>query len=343
VSVSILFEHDDKGVNMTSNERRAILPFLILMGVCLCGLGAQPVRWFKGNTHTHTTNSDGNELPRRVVRWYQDNNYNFVVLTDHGIRTEIRTLDTDPNDDFLVIAGEEVTDSFENRPAHLCAINPDSVVDARHGKSMTDTLQNDVDAIRAVGGLPQINHPNWRWSFTDREMAPLKEVRLFEVYNFNKDCNNFAAGGYAGMEEIWDRLLSRGLVFFGVASDDTHSYLGDFLPQKASPGKGWVMVRAGELTPTAVVRALESGDFYSTCGVLLDDVRADDHQYVVKIQPQGTAKYTTFFIGREGKILKADHNLVATYTCRGDELYVRARVVCSTGDFAVTQPFFLKK
>lgn len=328
---------------MASTKKKAVLLSLVLMTAGFSGLEAQPERWFKGNTHTHTTNSDGDELPRRVVRWYQDNNYNFVVLTDHGVRTEVRTLDTDPNDDFLVIPGEEVTDSFENHPVHLCSLNPGSSVTACHGKSITETLQNNIDSIRAAGGLPQINHPNWRWSFTDREMSPLKNVRLFEVYNFNKDCNNFAAGGNPGMEEIWDRLLSRGLIFYGVASDDTHTYLGDFLPHKMTPGKGWVMVRAAELTPPAVVQALENGDFYSTCGVVLDDVRADDRQYFIRIRPQGTGKYTTFFIGKEGRILKTDNSLTAIYAFRGDESYVRARIVSSAGDFAVTQPFFLKK
>ena len=27
-------------------------------------------RWYKGNTHTHTLNSDGDSTPDDVVRWY---------------------------------------------------------------------------------------------------------------------------------------------------------------------------------------------------------------------------------------------------------------------------------
>ena len=30
---------------------------------------AEPTRWFKGNTHTHTLNSDGDSTPDEVVRW----------------------------------------------------------------------------------------------------------------------------------------------------------------------------------------------------------------------------------------------------------------------------------
>lgn len=29
-------------------------------------------RWFKGNTHTHTLNSDGDSTPDEVVRWYRE-------------------------------------------------------------------------------------------------------------------------------------------------------------------------------------------------------------------------------------------------------------------------------
>lgn len=30
------------------------------------------LRWFKGNTHTHTLNSDGDSSPDDMVRWYRD-------------------------------------------------------------------------------------------------------------------------------------------------------------------------------------------------------------------------------------------------------------------------------
>ena len=40
--------------------------------------------WFKGNIHTHTTNSDGDSSPDHVSKWYKQNNYDFLVLTDHN-------------------------------------------------------------------------------------------------------------------------------------------------------------------------------------------------------------------------------------------------------------------
>ena len=186
---------------------------LFIISICLFAsfsLYSQEYNWYKGNTHTHTTNSDGNELPRRVIRWYQDHEYNFLVLSDHNSITKIKYLDSDKNDDFLLIQGEEVTDAFEKKPVHLNGLNLKTKVEPQHGKTLVEALQNNITAIKTAGGVPQINHPNWRWSFTDKEISQLKDVKLFEVFNANVDCNNFGAGGALSMEEIWDRLLSKG-------------------------------------------------------------------------------------------------------------------------------------
>ena len=48
---------------------------------------AQGARWYKGNTHTHTLNSDGDSTPDDVVRWYREHGYQFLVLTDHNFLT----------------------------------------------------------------------------------------------------------------------------------------------------------------------------------------------------------------------------------------------------------------
>ncbi|XZE20523.1 PHP domain-containing protein [Pirellulaceae bacterium SH449] len=42
-------------------------------------------RWWKGNLHTHTFWSDGNDFPEMVAAWYADRDYNFLALTDHNI------------------------------------------------------------------------------------------------------------------------------------------------------------------------------------------------------------------------------------------------------------------
>lgn len=41
--------------------------------------------WFKGNTHTHSLWSDGNDFPEMIFDWYKSNGYHFVGLSDHNV------------------------------------------------------------------------------------------------------------------------------------------------------------------------------------------------------------------------------------------------------------------
>ncbi|MBD3415241.1 MAG: hypothetical protein GF421_12535 [Candidatus Aminicenantes bacterium] len=304
---------------------------------------AQEFNWYKGNTHCHTLNSDGDSYPRQVIRWYRDHEYNFLFITDHNIITEIKYLDTDPDDDFLLIQGEEVTDSYQGIPVHLNALNSQIHIEPQHGDSVIETLQNNADAILEAGAVPQINHPNWRWSFTDKEISQTKGVHLFELYNAHPDCNNFSAGGRPGMEDIWDKILSKGILMYGIASDDAHDYVGEFTPRKSNPGTGWIMVKARELSTEAIMDAIQKGQFFSTLGVLLKDICITQTQYRIDIKPYKDAAYTTTFIGQDGVILKEVYGTTAEYTFNGNELYVRARIVESSGRIACTQPVFLSK
>jgi hypothetical protein len=324
------------------NNMKKLLLIISIISIYSIPSVSQEAKWYKGNTHTHTTNSDGNELPRRVVRWYLDHNYNFLVISDHSYLTDTKYLDTDKNDDFILIPGEEITDRAENKPVHLVAIGIQKQVQEQHGNTILETLQNNIDAIINAGGIAQINHPNWKYSFNDKVLYEVKDCTLVEIYNISKDCNNYEAGGNPGVENIWDKVLTKGKLIYGVISDDTHDYLGEFSADKSPPGRGWIMVHAKELTPEAIMSSIKKGDFYATVGVELNNVTISDKEYIVEIKPWGDAGYTTQFIGRDGKILKEDYNHKAVYEFKGNEGYVRAKVICSSGDFAITQPVFVK-
>jgi hypothetical protein len=49
---------------------------------------AAEARWFKGNLHTHTLWSDGDDYPEMVADWYKRNGYNFLGLSDHNVLQE---------------------------------------------------------------------------------------------------------------------------------------------------------------------------------------------------------------------------------------------------------------
>lgn len=42
------------------------------------------VRWYRGNLHTHTLWSDGDDYPEMVAKWYRDQGYDFLSFTDHN-------------------------------------------------------------------------------------------------------------------------------------------------------------------------------------------------------------------------------------------------------------------
>jgi hypothetical protein len=42
-------------------------------------------QWYKGNLHTHSLWSDGNDFPEMIVDWYASRGYNFLALSDHNI------------------------------------------------------------------------------------------------------------------------------------------------------------------------------------------------------------------------------------------------------------------
>ena len=115
------------------------------------------------------------------------------------------------------------------------------------------------------------------------------------------------------------------------------------------------MVRAPRLEPNALMIAMERGSFYASSGVVLTDIQFDGRQLSLAIDSVPGVTYTTQFIGTRrgydarsaavadsagvqltrryshelGTILAESRGNRASYTMRGDELYVRARVVSS--------------
>jgi hypothetical protein len=45
-------------------------------------------RWWKGNLHTHTFWSDGDDFPDMVADWYKRHGYHFLTLSDHNVLSE---------------------------------------------------------------------------------------------------------------------------------------------------------------------------------------------------------------------------------------------------------------
>ena len=309
-------------------------------------------QWYRGNIHTHTTESDGDADPQAVVRWFRKHGYDFLVLSDHNHLTLLeygarqRRLKRP-----LMIPGEEVTSRIKGGqvPIHINGIGISRVIEAVDAGEILPTIQANVDAIIAAGGIASINHPNYQWAFDHEYISQVTGASMMEVFNGVNLSNTYGAPGRPSAEEIWDRVLSTGLVIWGAAVDDSHHY-HDFAPERANPGRGWLMVQAPELSKEAIVDALASGRFYASTGVYLAELEQSEKAISLKVEQEWARVwdnprnwdevYRIEFIGRGGVTL-ADHvGEEATYRVRGDEGYVRARITGSGGVRAWTQPVF---
>jgi hypothetical protein len=329
---------------------------------------AAATRWYRGNTHTHTLASDGNAPALDVARWYKTHGYDFVVITDHEVVTDVDPLNAQlaEPDKFLVLRGQEITQKVLDpsaqdgrRQAHVVAIgitNPILPLGEKGiatGTTMAAVYDRNVGAVRAAGGLAQINHPNFRWSVRQADLLNVPDSSLYEVWNGHPWVNNLGGRDEAGRvapsaEALWDSLLTRGKVLLGVATDDAHEYQPAAFedPLATHPGRAWIMVRAATLSASALMASIRSGDFYASTGVMLDDYQASRAKIQLRIapphRPEDVRRYHTRFIGRGGRVLADVYGRTATYEMKGNEGYVRATITDSNGLQAWTQPVFVK-
>jgi endoglucanase len=318
-----------------------------LAAVLFGAAGGDPApSWFKGNTHAHTTNSDGDSTPEVVTRWYQDHGYNFLVLSDHNYLTAEGSFAYARKDQFILIQGEEVTASYRRsqaepkRPIHVNALNLKAVIEPWNGSEVAETLQRNVDRVRAEDAVPHVNHPNFGWALTAADLLRVSRYRLLEIWNGHPHVHNEGGGDRPSMEVVWDELLSAGQAVYGIAVDDAHHFQGEFAPNRSNPGRGWIAIRARRLEPGTLMEALEQGEFYASTGVTLRDVRADRAALTVSIATEADFRYTTRFVGSGGTLLSTCGAADCVYRFTGREAYVRATVTDSGGRKAWVQPVF---
>jgi hypothetical protein len=363
--------------------------FLLSSAVLLAAAPHRPeLRWYRGNTHTHTLWSDGNAAPEVVADQYKRAGYHFLVLSDHNVvldgerwmpvgtskgqaapeavrearalgpvdlrervgvtelrlRTldELRKLHEEPGR-FLFIPGLEITDEVLKLPLHHNAVNVDVPVKPPGGGTMREAMERAVAAVEEEerrGGKPalvHLNHPNFHWAVSPDDVAAVFGERYFEVYNGHRGVRNQGDARHLSTEDLWDYVLARRLgepVLWGLATDDAHHYRGSAADRVAGVGRGWIMVRAPELSADALLRALKAGDFYASTGVVLEDVRSSPRGLSLRVAADGDATFGVEFIGTakgesRGRVLARSEGREASYAFQGTELYVRARVTSS--------------
>ena len=300
--------------------------------------------WFKGNLHTHTTNSDGDTAPEHVAEWYLENGYDWLCLTDHNHLTILDDVDGSSSKWPMLVPGEEVTSRIGPDgavPVHVNGFGISRLVEEAVEGTVVHALQHNVDAIRAAGGMASVNHPNYKWSIGADELLAVDGYRFMEIYNGHPDSNNEGGGGLPSTYNIWDRLLTAGRQVWGIAVDDSHHFQKEFGPGRSNPGRGWVQVRTDKLAVDGVLQALDDGNFYASTGVTLADLRSTPGEIAIEIATVSEDKYTTVFTGQRGTELYVSDSLNPRYRPSRLDGYVRATVYSSRGTKAWTQPVFM--
>jgi hypothetical protein len=271
-----------------------------------------------------------------------------VVLRERAGAKEMRlkTLDElrarfEEKDKFLFIPGEEVTDDYARKPIHHNVLNLSKLVKPVGGQSVREVLERTMAAFEEAAkregrpALIHLNHPNFGWAVEPDDLAYVKSERYFEVYSGHAGARTAGDARHKSCEQLWDYVLSirlgkiGGELLYGLATDDAHQYFAERAVSR--PGRGWVMVRAEELSADAILKAMQAGDFYASSGVTLESIVSDASSLTVRVAAEPGVKYRIRFNGTRGgavgAVLQESEGTSATYAFKGDELYVRATVV----------------
>ena len=305
-------------------------------------------RWLKGNLHTHTTNSDGDDSPGHVAVWYHEHGYDWLCLSDHNHLTILEGSDAEKAKWPLLVRGEEVTSRNASGPVHVNGYGITELVEASDSPDIVTAMRENVERIIAAGGMASINHPNYQWALDDGVMMQVEGYKFMEIFNGHPGAHDEGGGGRASTAGIWDSLLSNGRRVWGLAVDDSHHYIDEFGPELSNPGRGWVQVRAASLGQQDILDAMAGGDFYASTGVTIGDMTANTREIKIDIDPETrtdgfTARYSTLFTGENGRLLYESTSDSPAYRPSRLDGYVRATVYSSTGTRAWTQPVFMSE
>ena len=343
--------------------------------------------WYKSNGYDFISLTDHNTL-QEGEKWkkipqsfiYQDAFQDY--LSEYGedwieyekdssglkvkLKTEEEYLPLFQDENFLIIRGEEVTDSFEGKPLHMNATNIYESIVPKHGESVADVLQNNINSIleqrKATGQLvmPHINHPNFGWAISVEDMIALKGERFFEIFNGHNAVRNYGDSAHISTEKMWDMIniayVKRGQpLMYGIATDDSH-YYHQFGPQFSNSGRGWVMVDADKLEGNSIVAAMENGDFYASTGVTLNSIAMDGKTLEIEVDSEEGISYTSQLIAvlegeDESQILAVQSGNLINFKIPENVVFIRVKIESSKlkdnpfqeGDYesAWTQPILM--
>lgn len=319
---------------------RYFLLFYIFISIDFCYAD----EWFKGNLHTHTSLTVKNSSsPEDVVNWYYENDYNFLVLSNHNIFIDLKNkiFNTKNKNNFILIPGQEVVGY---RSIHLTAVNTKKLVPWEYlNLNKSNIIQHHINEIKNAGGVAILNHPNYQSAVSAEDILSVNDLYMFELFNGHPAVNNFGSDIYQSTEVMWDQLLTNNKKIYGVSTDDARDYK-EFEASKSNPGYGWIMVKAPILNIEEIIKSMMQGNFYASTGVYLKTCDKKSGYYSIEIDDKktkealfshkrkgnykqnGKSGFKIEYIGSNGVTLKEVEGLKSSYNIKDIDSYVRAKI-----------------
>jgi hypothetical protein len=334
---------------------------------------AEAPRFLKGQLHAHTNRSgDSDTPPEEAAAWYAAHGYDFVVFTDHNRITEIPA---PPG--MLLLPGVELTQNLPTcepppEPGQACLLHINALFvpaqgggnsSARQterspgtpaswgnitGISRVDLYGRALHRALSLGGLAQLNHPNFHRGADPKVILALARqgLSLLEIANQAVDSDNEGDARHPSTEALWDAVLREGARIYGTASDDAHHY-SDAAGVRAR-GKiayegnlGFVMVRA-EKSADRIRAAVAAGDFYSSTGVLLDRLEISPSEIALDVRSPDGAASALIEVIADGAVLERVRGAKLRFDPRGRaQRFLRVRITDAKGRKAWSQPLWI--
>lgn len=327
----------------------------------------QVPKYFKTNLHTHSTISDGKLTPKKLKEEYIAKGYQVISITDHNITADHSNL---CDNDFLALTGVEINTEFVNyQPKYsgpvyhinLISKTPNNLWSPAKAYHQWENCQQyeekmqfenmdtscNCQAVNTIiekanqkGFLVMYNHPTWSCqSYPD--YASLKGLWGMEIRNTescllgNNDNNN---------SRVFKDLLNLGNKIYPIGADDTHS--------NKAIGGSWIMVGAESLNYESVIKALENGDFYMSCGPQIHSLSIKDNILTITcsdaayINLESHVRFARHIEADKGSTLNEARFNISIFTeksANDPNAYLHLTVVAPDGSYAATRAYYINE
>jgi hypothetical protein len=282
--------------------------------------------WYKGNTHIHSTVSDGGKSFAELAAMYAAEGYDFLFRTDHMVPSDVEVDDVDYPLlwlDGIEIHGEDETGAF----FHVACLG-------RFPSITEDTpFPEALRAAREAGGLLILAHPYW----TGNSLEDALRWEFDGVEAYNNVCEWLNGKGHGGVH--WHAMLAAGQSPLGIAADDAH-----LRPEHPTWNGGWIVAQAPELTRGAIFSAIRAGRFYSSQGPSFESIALEGDEVVLRTSPVRFVRLVgPGWLGQRVGALGGDPITEIRMPCPTDWDYVYAEIEDENHRRAWTNTLFVER